>query len=108
MFKSTFLLLRRRWAALNEWLRSFILALLILVFVHLFVVRFVSVQSTSMFATLRPGDLLLVQRWPVWTGFDHGDIVVFRDPLRDALPRRQRPLLVSRVMSWRSKRAISS
>ncbi len=89
--------LRERWGALNEWLRSFILALFILVLAHLFVVRFVSVQSTSMFATLRPGDLLLVQRWPVWTGFDRGDIVVFRDPLRDGLPRRKRPLLVKRI-----------
>ncbi|MEO8588078.1 MAG: signal peptidase I [Flavobacteriales bacterium] len=90
--------LRDRWGALNEWLRSFILALLILLFAHQFIVRFVAVESTSMFATLRPGDLLLVERWPVWTGFGRGDIVVFRDPLRDALPRRQRPLLVKRIV----------
>lgn len=86
-----------RWSALNEWLRSFIFAVLLLLVAHQFVVRFVSVQSTSMFATLRPGDLLLVERWPLWTGFHRGDMLVFRDPLRDALPRRQRPLLVKRI-----------
>lgn len=89
--------LRDRWRRLNEWLRSFILAVVILIVVHLFIVRFVSVQSTSMFATLRPGDLLLVQRWPLWTGFDRGDIVVFRDPLRDAVAKYKRPLLVKRI-----------
>lgn len=89
--------LLERWSALNEWLRSFILAVVILLLAHQFVVRFVSVQSTSMFATLRPDDLLLVERWPLWTGFDRGDIVVFRDPLRDALPLSQRPLLVKRI-----------
>lgn len=89
--------LLERWSALNEWLRSFLLAVLILLFAHQFIVRFVSVQSTSMFATLRPGDLLLVERWPLLTGLDRGDMVVFRDPLRDALPRRQRPLLVKRI-----------
>ena len=89
--------LRDRWHRLNEWLRSFILAVVILLLAHLFVVRFVSVQSTSMFATLRPGDLLLVQRWPMWTGFHRDDIVVFRDPLRDAVAKYKRPLLVKRI-----------
>ena len=81
----------------NEWLRAFALALVILLFLHLFIVRFVSVQSTSMFATLRPGDLLLVQRWPKWTGLDRGDIVVFRDPLQDKQARSDRTLMVKRV-----------
>ncbi len=60
---------------------------------------FVSVQSTSMFSTLRPGDLLLVKRWTRWTGADPGDIVVFRDPLKDHQPLSQRPLMVKRVVA---------
>ncbi|MBK6830774.1 MAG: signal peptidase I [Flavobacteriales bacterium] len=81
----------------NEWLRAFVLALGVLLLLHLFVVRFVSVQSTSMYGTLRPGDLLLVQRWPKWTGLDRGDLVVFRDPLKDRTSMSHRPLLVKRV-----------
>ena len=89
--------LLHRWRALNNWLQAFLLAMLLLVLVHLFVLRWVTVQSTSMYATLLPGDLVLVQRWPVWTGLERGDIVVFRDPLKDHLPRMQRPLLVKRI-----------
>lgn len=81
----------------NEWLRAFVLALGVLLVLHLFVIRFVSVQSTSMFSTLRPGDLLLVQRWPKWTGLDRDDVVVFRDPLKDRTAMSRRPLLVKRV-----------
>ena len=64
---------------------------------HTFIVRWVIVESTSMFATLKPGDLVLVQRWPVWTGFSRGDVVVFRDPLKDVLSMARRPLLVKRI-----------
>lgn len=83
----------------NDWLRAFVFALGILLLLHLFVVRFVSAQSTSMFSTLRPGDLLLVKRWTRWTGADPGDIVVFRDPLKDHQPLSQRPLMVKRVVA---------
>lgn len=87
-----------RWRRLNEWLRALVWAVLLLMMVHLFVFRWVTVQSTSMYATLLPGDLVLVQRWPVWTGFQRGDIAVFRDPLKDREPMRKRPLLVKRIM----------
>lgn len=90
--------LLHRWRSLNEWLRAFVLAVLLLVMVHLFVLRWVTVQSTSMYATLLPGDLVLVQRWPVWTGFERGDIAVFRDPLKDRESRSNRPLLVKRIV----------
>ncbi len=83
----------------NDWLRAFVFALGILLVLHLFVVRFVSVQSTSMFSTLRPGDLLLVKRWTRWTGATPGDIVVFRDPLKDHQGLSQRPLMVKRVVA---------
>ena len=82
----------------NEWFRAFLLALGLLILVHFFVLRFVTVESTSMYATLRPGDLLLVQRWPVWTGLSRGDVVVFRDPLKDRDPMFRRPLLVKRIV----------
>lgn len=88
----------RRWNALNEWARAFIWAVLLLVFIHLFVLRWVTVQSTSMYATLLPDDLVLVQRWPLWTGFERGDIAVFRDPLKDRELAVRRPLLVKRIV----------
>lgn len=87
-----------RWSGLNEWLKAFVLALFLLALLHLFVVRWVIVESTSMFATLRPGDLVLVQRWPLWTGVSRGDVVVFRDPLKDSEPMVSRPLLVKRIV----------
>lgn len=89
--------LLHRWRSLNEWLRAFVLALLLLALVHVFVLRWVSVQSTSMYATLLPDDLVLVQRWPIWTGLQREDIVVFRDPLKDRELPGQRPLLVKRI-----------
>ncbi len=87
-----------RWRSLNEWLRAFVLAVLLLVLLHLFVVRWVTVESTSMYATLLPGDLVMVERWPVWTGFARGDVAVFRDPLKDREPMRTRPLVVKRII----------
>ncbi len=81
----------------NEWLKAFVLALVLLLFLHAFVVRWVIVESTSMFATLKPGDLVLVQRWPLWTGLERGDVVVFRDPLKDDVSMVRRPLLVKRI-----------
>lgn len=83
--------------AQNEWIRAFMLAVLLLLFLHAFVVRWVIVESTSMFATLKPGDLVLVQRWPLWTGLERGDVVVFRDPLKDDVAMVRRPLLVKRI-----------
>lgn len=81
----------------NEWLKAFVLALVLLLFLHAFVVRWVIVESTSMFATLKPGDLVLVQRWPLWTGLERGNVVVFRDPLKDDVSMVRRPLLVKRI-----------
>ncbi|HOY29742.1 MAG TPA: signal peptidase I [Flavobacteriales bacterium] len=78
-------------------MKAFVLALVLLLFLHAFVVRWVIVESTSMFATLKPGDLVLVQRWPLWTGLDRGDVVVFRDPLKDDVSMVRRPLLVKRI-----------
>ena len=81
----------------DDWVKAFVVALLLLLVLHLFVIRLVVVESTSMFATLKPGDPLVVQRWPVWTGLSRNDMVVFRDPLKDDLPMMQRPLLVKRI-----------
>ncbi|MBP6311212.1 MAG: signal peptidase I [Flavobacteriales bacterium] len=79
-------------------MRALFHAFIALVLIHFFVLRWVTVQSTSMFATLKPGDLLMVWRWPLWTGIERNDIVVFRDPLRDDLTKSNRPLLVKRVV----------
>ncbi len=87
-----------QWTGLHEWAKAFMLAIVLLVALHMLVVRWVIVESTSMFATLRPGDLVLVQRWPLWTGLSRGDVVVFRDPLKDDRPMASRPLLVKRIV----------
>ncbi|MBK7086331.1 MAG: signal peptidase I, partial [Flavobacteriales bacterium] len=72
--------------------------MVLLILVHTFVLRWVIVQSTSMFATLVPGDVVAVQRWPVWTGFQRGDVAVFRDPAQDDVRMGRRQLLVKRIV----------
>ncbi|MFT3885635.1 MAG: signal peptidase I [Flavobacteriales bacterium] len=89
---------RERWSGLNEWIKAAFIAVLALLFLHFFVLRWVTVRSTSMYATLLPGDVLGVERWPVWTGFHRGDIAVFRDPLQDRSVMGGRQLLVKRIM----------
>lgn len=89
--------IRKGWGRLDEWVRSFVIALLLLTGIHVFVVRWVVVESTSMYATLAPGDLVLVQRWPLLTGFSRNDVIVFRDPLKSHVPLLRRPLLVKRI-----------
>lgn len=90
--------LRAQWSALNEWIRALVLAFVALGFLHAFVVRFVSVRSTSMYATLLPGDLVLVDRWNTWTGFRAGDIAVFHDPIQDDRVLARRQLLIKRIV----------
>jgi signal peptidase I len=78
--------LMQHWRSLNEWLKAFLLAVLLLVAMHVLVVRWVVVENTSMYATLRPGDLM----WNVRLDrAERGDIVVFRDPLKDELASRR-------------------
>lgn len=88
---------RAWWGRVPEWGQAFLLALCLLGCIHLFVLRWVTVRSTSMYATLMPGDLVAVERWPVWTGLQRGDILVFRDPIQDDRPARERQLLVKRI-----------
>lgn len=87
-----------RWHRLNDWLKALLVAFVVLGFIHAFVLRWVTVRSTSMYATLFPGDLVGVAKWPLWTGFDRGDIVVFRDPMQDDRAIARRQLLVKRIV----------
>lgn len=89
---------RASWRGLNDWIKALVLALLVLGMAHAFVLRWATVSSTSMYATLYPGDLIGVARWPVWTGFERGDIVVFRDPLQDDRAMARRQLLIKRIV----------
>ena len=89
--------LKAAWARVPEWGKAFLLAVGILQSVHVFVLRWVTVRNTSMYATLLPGDLVGVERWPLWTGLQRGDIIVFRDPVQDDRPKGQRQLLVKRI-----------
>jgi signal peptidase I len=82
---------------LAEWGLALLIAVALLGLLNAFVIRWVTVRSTSMYATLLPGDVLAVERWPVWTGLERGDIIVFRDPVQDDRPERKRQLLVKRV-----------
>jgi len=90
--------LKTAWGRVPEWGKAFLIAIGLLLGTHLFVLRWVTVRSTSMFATLMPGDLIGVERWPVWTGLHRGDIIVFRDPVQDDRPKGQRELLVKRIV----------
>ncbi len=90
--------LRQRWSALNDWLKALLIAFVMLAIAHVFILRWVTVRSTSMYATLLPGDLVGVARWPVWTGFHRGDIAVFHDPIQDDRAMARRQLLVKRIV----------
>ena len=90
--------LRLSWTSLNEWLKALLLAFAVLAFIHVFVLRWVTVRSSSMYSTLREGDLIGVAHWPVWTGFHRGDIAVFHDPLHDDHAMPGRKLLVKRIV----------
>jgi signal peptidase I len=83
--------------ATGQWAKSGLLAIGLLLFLHFFVIRWVTVRSDSMYATLMSGDLVGVTRWPLWTGPDRGDIVVFRAPLQDDRSLSRRQLLVKRI-----------
>jgi signal peptidase I len=98
--------LQKTWAWLNDgagggarqWVKAGALAIVLLFCLHFFVIRWVTVRSDSMYATLMSGDLVGVTRWPLWTGFDRGDIVVFRDPMQDERAMSRRQLLVKRIV----------
>lgn len=91
--------LLQRWRRMNEWLRALFIAMPVLVLLHLFVVRWVTVQNTSMFSTLLPGDLLAVNLLAGIGGYEAGDVVVFRDPVQDDRAMGARDLLVKRIVA---------
>lgn len=74
------------------------MALAVILFTHVFLLRWVTVRSASMYATMWPGDLVGVLRWPVWTGFHRGDVAVFRDPLQNDRAMVRRTLEVKRIV----------
>lgn len=90
--------LRARWNALNDWVKALLIAFVVLGCIHAFVMRWVAISSTSMYATLYPGDLVAVAKWHVWSGFERGDVVVFRDPMQDDRTMARRQLLVKRAV----------
>lgn len=86
------------WRKVPEWGKAFLIAVALLGTVHLYIFRWVTVRNTSMYATLLPGDLLGVERWPCWTGMRRQDILVFHDPVQDDRPMYRRRLLVKRII----------
>lgn len=86
------------WLRSNDWFKALVIAFVVLGLVHAFILRWVTVHSTSMYATLDPGDLIGVVKWPVWTGFERGDIAIFRDPMQDDRSMARRQLLVKRIV----------
>lgn len=90
--------IKAAWVRIGPWPKAGLLAVCALFLLHMFVLRWVTVRSTSMYSTLLPGDLLGVQRWPVWTGLHRGDVVVFRDPLQHDRAMTRRDLLVKRIV----------
>ncbi|HMN05405.1 MAG TPA: signal peptidase I [Flavobacteriales bacterium] len=87
------------WEKIPEWGKAFLIAAGVLAFLHAFILRWVTVYSMSMYATLVPGDLVAVERWATWTGLQRGDILVFHDPVQDDRPMRRRRLLVKRIVA---------
>ena len=85
------------WRKLNDWLKALLIAFVVIGLTQAFVLRWVTVRSTSMYATLYPGDLVGVAKWPVWTGFERGDIVVFRNPMQEDRTMARRQLLIKRI-----------
>lgn len=84
---------------MNEWLKALFIAMPMLVLLHLFVVRWVTVQNTSMYSTLFPGDLVAVNLLAGIGGYEVGDVVVFRDPVQDDRAMAARDLLVKRIVA---------
>lgn len=91
--------LLHRWRHTNEWLRALFVAMPVLMLLHLFVVRWVTVQNTSMYSTLLPGDLVAVNLLAGIGGYEVGDVVVFRDPVQDDRAMAARDLLVKRIVA---------
>lgn len=89
--------LHEKWRRLNDSLKALLVAFVVLGFIHAFVLRWVTVRSNSMYATLYPGDLVGVAKWPLWTGFERGDVVVFRNPIQEDRSMARRQLLVKRI-----------
>lgn len=86
--------LRRRgpWIFLRDVLVIIVIAALVSFVVKTFVVRSFYIPSGSMERTLLINDRILVDELtPRWTGYDRGDVVVFKDPGGWLPPTPQRP-----------------
>lgn len=94
---------RRRGALVfvRDVLVIILIAALVSFVVKTFVVRSFYIPSGSMERTLMVDDRILVDELtPRWTGYDHGDVVVFEDPggwLPPAPQRPSRPALIEAV-----------
>ncbi|MEJ1087640.1 signal peptidase I [Microbacterium sp. Mu-80] len=94
---------RRRGALVfvRDVLVIILIAALVSFVVKTFVVRSFYIPSGSMERTLMIDDRILVDELtPRWTGYDHGDVVVFEDPggwLPPAPQRPSRPALIEAV-----------
>ncbi|GAA3945557.1 signal peptidase I [Microbacterium soli] len=85
---------RRRGALvfLRDVLVIVLIAALVSFVVKTFIVRSFYIPSGSMERTLMIDDRILVDELtPVWAGYDHGDVVVFKDPGGWLPPAPQRP-----------------
>ncbi|BDZ38426.1 signal peptidase I [Microbacterium suwonense] len=83
---------------LRDVLVIILIAALVSFVVKTFVVRSFYIPSGSMERTLLINDRILVDELtPLWTGYDHGDVIVFQDPggwLPPAPQRAPRPFIV--------------
>lgn len=84
---------RRGWLVfLRDVLVIIVIAALVSFVVKNFIVRSFYIPSGSMERTLLVNDRILVDELtPRWTGYDHGDVVVFKDPGGWLPPAPQRP-----------------
>lgn len=86
---------------LRDVLIIILIAALVSFVVKTFIVRSFYIPSGSMERTLLVNDRILVDELtPRWTGYDHGDVVVFQDPggwLPPAPQTPARPMLIEAV-----------
>ncbi len=93
---------RRVWLTVRDLLIIIVIAAIVSMLIKTFVVRSFYIPSGSMEQTLQVQDRILVDELtPRFTGYDHGDVVVFRDPggwLPVTIQPEQPPLVAA--MDW--------
>ncbi len=77
------------------WLVPSLITFLFIIFLKLFFFRLTYVQSSDMLQTLRPGDLILINKF---TKPEINDIIAFNNPKEDTLEKKVKTLFIQRCI----------